>query len=110
MCYVIKLQVAHELDTERVKSALLGPSQIAYRVPASNSNDKVTLHGTVETAMPDNGDEIWLDDRGPRCVNFAIHHSAISVDAADLARLLEMLRVPDRQLVASIVPLQKRLL
>ena len=92
MCYVIRLRVEHELDTESVKNVLLGP------------------YGTIDSAMPDNGDEIWLDDRGPRSVTFAIHHSATAVDARDVAALLELLRVTDRQLVASIVPLQKRLL
>ena len=110
MCYVIRLRVEHELDTESVKYVLRGPCRITYNVPASASNEKVGLDGAIDSAMPDNGDEIWLDDHEPRSVTFAIHHSATAVDARDVAALLELLRVTDRQLVASIVPLQKRLL
>ena len=110
MCYVIKLQVDHELDRDQVKQVLLGPCRITYSVPASASNDKIVLDGSVETAMPDTGDEIWLDDRGPRAVRFAIHHPAMSIPADTMAQLLGMLRVPDRQLVASIEPQQPRLM
>ena len=110
MYYVIKLQVEHELNTADVKSALLGVSRITYRVPAAASNETVLLDGTVESAMPDNGDEIWLDDRRPHRVNFTIHHPAAPINPDNVASLLQMLNAIDLQLVASIVPLQRRLL
>ena len=110
MSFVIRLDVEHDLNRARVKEVLNGPCRITYSVPASASHDKVVLDGTVETAMPDNGDEIWLDDRGPRSVRFVIHHPAMTVTADTIAQLLAMLRVPDRQLVASIQPQQRMLL
>ena len=110
MSYVLRLDVEHDLDRDRVKDVLRGPCRITYSVLASASNEKIVLDGTIETAMPANGDEIWLDDRGPSSVRFVISHPAMTIAADTMAQLLGMLRVTDRQLVASIEPQQPRLM
>ena len=109
MQYVVKLRVEHELDRALVHETIKARTcMVTYRVPAVSS-ETVQLDGVIDSARPDDGEGIWLKRIDPGYVTFAIHHVANGA-AAEMARLLALLKMPDLAVEARFVPLQGRLL